>query len=115
MATLVSKKSTTVSAKSALLGQALRLVSNLPQNRQDAIAAQILETLEFESDPAAQRHQELIEQKYTRGLTAEDETELAELEIGFQQRDEAFYAPILERVASGVRPAAKRKTALKSK
>lgn len=109
MATLVSKKTMLSQAKSALLGKALERVAALPRNQQDAIAAQILETLEQAPDPAALRHQALIEKKYTQGLTGDDTMELAALEVDFARHDEAFYAPILERVA------AKRKTALKSK
>jgi hypothetical protein len=100
MATLVSKKTAPSQTKSALLGKALARVAALPRNRQDAIAVQILEALDHSPAPDALRHQALIEKKYTQGLTSEDAQELAELEAGFDRRDEAFYAPILERVAA---------------
>ena len=107
MATLMRKKAMPSQAKSALLGKAIERVAALPRNRQDAIAAQILGALEQAPDPAALRHQALIEKKYTQGLTSEDSLELAALEVEFARHDEAFYAPILDRVA------VKRKAALK--
>ena len=85
--------------KSTLLEQALKRVVTLPRKRQDAIAVQILDTLEEKSDPASARFQALIENKYTLGLTAEESSELDRLETVFRKSDETFYRPILERLA----------------
>src|SRR5688500_7934131 len=85
---------------SPLLGEALKRVAALPRDRQDSIAAQILDTLNSEADPANARFHQLIEQKYTGRLSAEQAAELDRLEAGFQVQDELFYAPILERIAA---------------
>mgnify|MGYP000735620929 CR=1 FL=1 len=84
---------------SPLLEEALKRVAALPRDRQDWIAAQIIDTLNRESDANIARHHQLIERKYTGGLTSAEITELASLEAGFQIQDELFYAPILERIA----------------
>lgn len=85
-----------------LLDEALKRVSALPRVRQDAIAAQIIETLDSQSDKAAIRFHQLIEQKYTIGLNAAEVAELDRLEAGFQRQDEKFYAPILERITASL-------------
>ena len=85
--------------KSALLAQALQQVSKLSGKRQDAIGAQLLEMLDDQPDPASARFQELIELKYTRGLTALEVAELQQLEAMFEKREEPFYRPILKRIA----------------
>lgn len=46
------------------------------------------------------RFQQLIEQKYATGLSAEEAAELDRLEAGFQIEDEQFYAPIIERITA---------------
>lgn len=48
--------------------------------------------------PSSTRFQELIEAKYTRGLTALEAAEVASLETGFEAEDKSFYGPLLERV-----------------
>ena len=85
---------------SPLLGEALKRVAALPPARQDLIAAQILDTLNSEDDPANLRFHQLIERKYTSRLSVEEAAELDRLEAGFQIQDELFYAPILERIAA---------------
>ena len=80
-----------------LLQQVLKQVVTLPLERQDSIAIQILDSLK-KTDPKSVRFQQLIENKYTSGLGAEECAELESLEADFRKRDEAFYGPILERV-----------------
>ena len=99
MALSQSKKSGSQSPRgSALLAQAFQEVSKLPGKRQDAIAVQILDIVRDQPDPAIKRFQDLVEYKYTRGLTADEVGELSHLEAGFEKSDEEFYAPILARV-----------------
>ena len=94
-----SKKSgSQTSAKSALLAQGFREVSKLGEKQQEVIAAQILDMVRDTCDPAVKRYQDLVELKYTRGLTPEEIAEVNVLEAGFQERDEEFYGPILARV-----------------
>lgn len=62
------------------------------------IATQILETLDQQENPAGARYHELIEKKYTVGLSGADVAKLAELEAGFVMEDAAFYAPIVARI-----------------
>ena len=77
--------------KSALLEQAFKRASRLSRERQDAIALHVLDTLRNKPDPAVERFQSLIENKYTRGLTAAENTELDRLEADFRKSDETFY------------------------
>ncbi len=85
------------SPKSTLLQQVLKQVVTLPLERQDSIAIQILDSLS-KPDPKSARFQQLIENKYMAGLSAEECAELEVLEADFRKSDEAFYGPILERV-----------------
>lgn len=91
-------------SRSRLLQQALQRVADLPLERQDAIARQILDALERESDPAPARFQLLIDRKYSSGLTEDETRELEELELAFRTRDEQFYEPILDRLRTGQKP-----------
>jgi hypothetical protein len=84
---------------SPLLGEAVKRVAALSRERQDAIATQILDTLDNEANPANARFHQLIEQKYTAGLSAAEAAELDRLEAMFQIEDERFYGPILKRIA----------------
>jgi len=78
--------------------KALGLVSQLSRPQQDAIAAQIVDLVEHQPDPASMRFQWLIEQKYIRGLNAAEVAEIEQLESEFQKQDEVFYRPILDRL-----------------
>ena len=92
-----NKKSGSQSPRgSALLPQAFQ--AKLSGKRQDAIAVQILDIVRDQPDPAVKRFQDLVEYKYTRGLTPDEVVELSRLEAGFEKSDEEFYAPILARV-----------------
>lgn len=84
---------------SPLLGEAVKRVAALSRERQDAIASQILETLNSDANPANLRFHQLIEQKYTASLSAAEAAELDLLEAQFQVEDEHFYGPILKRIA----------------
>ena len=84
---------------SPLLEEAVKRISALSRERQDALAAQILDTLNSEPSAENLRFHQLVEQKYTNGLSAEETAELARLEAMFQVEDEKFYRPILKRIA----------------
>jgi hypothetical protein len=84
---------------SPLLGEAVKRVAALSRERQDAIASQILDTLNSEANPANARFHQLIEQKYTGRISAAEAAELDRLETMFQIEDELFYGPILQRIA----------------
>ena len=99
MALSQSKKSGSQTPRgSALLAKAFQEVSKLSGKRQDAIAVQILDIVRDKPDPVVKRFQDLVEYKYTRGLTPDEVVELSRLEAGFEKSDEEFYAPILARV-----------------
>ena len=85
---------------SPLLGEALKRVATLPRDRQDSIASQIIDSLNSGDDPSNLRFHQLIERKYTSGISAEEAAELDRLEAAFQIQDELFYAPILEQIAA---------------
>ncbi|MCX6610080.1 MAG: hypothetical protein NTW74_04430 [Acidobacteria bacterium] len=95
----------------ALLEMAIQEARALPPKSQNAVAEAILAKLRDESDPTARRFQELVEAKYTRGLSAAESSELDRLEGGFHDSDEAFYGPILERLKSRKTGTAKRRSA----
>ena len=92
------KASLTPAPKSALLAQALQEVSQLSQKRQDTIALQILDIIHDKPDPTIQRYQDLVEYKYTRGLSEDETAELKRLDAELEKGDEEFYAPILARL-----------------
>ncbi len=83
--------------KSTLLQQVLKQVVTLPLERQDSIAIEILDSLK-KPDAKSARFQQLIENKYTTGLSEVECSELEGLEADFRKGDEAFYGPILERI-----------------
>ena len=78
--------------------KAFKKSQSSPGKRQDAIAVQILDIVRDKPDPAVKRFQDLVEYKYTRGLTPDEVVELSRLEARFEKSDEEFYAPILARV-----------------
>ena len=86
-------------AKSTLLQQVLKQVVTLPLDHQDFIASEIFNSLN-KPYPKSVRFQQLIENKYTPGLSAEECAELDCLEAEFRKGDEAFYGP-KNPVASG--------------
>ncbi len=83
--------------KSTLLQLVLKQVVTLPLERQDSLAIEILDSL-AKADPKSARFRQLIENKYTTGLSAEECAELEVLEADFRSSDETFYGPILERI-----------------
>lgn len=87
-----------VERKTKLLSTAIKRVQALPPERQNAIAEVILAELQNEPDPATARFQQLIQTKYTKGLTAHEAAELKTIEASFYATDELFYRPILDRV-----------------
>lgn len=84
--------------KTKRLSAAIKRVQALPPERQNAIAEVILAELQNEPDPATLRFQQLIQTKYTKGLTAHEVDELKRIEASFYATDELFYRPIIERV-----------------
>ena len=80
----------------------------LPSQLQEAIAETIFASLREEANPSSRRFQELVDAKYTRGLTPAEASEISRLEAGFRDSDDAFYAPILERVKAQRSPVKKR-------
>jgi hypothetical protein len=104
-----------VAVKSPVWGEAVQRVSVLSKARQEAIAAQILETLDSETDPANVRFHELIEKKYTLGLSHGEVEELAHLEAEFEKSEEIFYSPILARLTEMAKSSSSRKVERKSK
>lgn len=106
-------------AKRAIAGQRSRKIRPLSEHpikelrtlsaaRQDAIAGAILAEVRRDGDAKTGRFQELVEAKYTRGLTAAESTEMERLEAGFRDADEAFYRPIIEAVKAKRSSPAKR-------
>ncbi len=95
-------------AQSALLDTAIQSVGALPSELQEVIAETIFASLREQANPSSRRFQELVDAKYTRGLTSAESSELARLEAGFCDSEEAFYAPILARVKAQAAPVKKR-------
>ena len=58
----------------------------------------LLAELQAEVEPNTIRFQELVEAKYTRGLSPKEMVEMRELESRLNDSDEAFYRPILGRL-----------------
>lgn len=56
-------------------------------------------------DPAVDRFQQLVEVKYTRGLTSAETAEMERLEAEFVEAEEAYYRPIIDRVKAHKRRA----------
>ncbi len=104
----IKKRSPKTPEQSALLNTALELVDALPSPLQESIAETIFAGLREKADPSSRRFQELVEAKYTRGLTPAESSEINRLEAGFHEADEAFYAPILERVKAQRSPVKRR-------
>ncbi len=84
--------------RSALLDLAIQQVGVLPAARQDAIAERLLAELKAEVDPTTARFRELVEAKYTRGLSPKEKLEMREMESRLRDSDEAFYRPMLDRL-----------------
>ena len=80
----------------ALLDHAIQEVRALPPERQEAIAEAIFAELRAGENPETGRFQQLVEAKYTRGLTPSESSEMDLLEGSFRRSDEAFYGPIIE-------------------
>lgn len=97
-----------IPAQSALLDTAMQLVNALPSKLQEVIAETIFASLREEANPSSRRFQELVDAKYTRGLTSVESSEMARLEAGFCNAEEAFYAPLLARVKAQTSPLKKR-------
>ena len=104
----LKQRSSKTPEQGGLLDTAIQLVNALPAQLQEAIAETIFANLREEADPSSRRFQELVDAKYTRGLTAEESSEISRLEAGFRDSDDAFYAPILERVKAQRSPVKKR-------
>ena len=95
--------------KHGLLEFAIQEVKALSPKRQDAIAEAILADLRQEADPSATRFQDLVEAKYTRGLSPAESLEFDGIEAAFRDSDEAFYRPIIERAKAKKPSAGKRR------
>lgn len=80
-----------------LFEDAIDKLSALPPLRQIEIAEEVLAVLGHDPSPSTTRFQELVEAKYTRGLTPPESAEMETLESTFRDSDERFYAPLIER------------------
>ncbi|MCC6537065.1 MAG: sigma-70 family RNA polymerase sigma factor [Bryobacterales bacterium] len=92
--------------RNALLSGAATLLSAA---KQEGMATTVLAEESAQTDSTTQRFQELIEAKYTRGLTINENRELANLEARLDENDASFYAPTLERARDAVAQAEKKR------
>ncbi|MBM3755220.1 MAG: hypothetical protein FJW38_14710 [Acidobacteria bacterium] len=90
--------------ESALLQRLREVRSRVQRTRVvgDVLLKDRSQTAAIEADPVTTRFQDLIEIKYTRGLTQKEKRELTTLETTLCETAEEFYRAILDRARAAL-------------